>query len=83
MNEFIEWLNAEIKDCTANESNMYYAGRYSEAIRIRAKLTDTFNEISEKICDHYCRFPEGYGDKEDDKDRMWIERCQFCPLNKL
>lgn len=39
--------------------------------------------IKEQICDHYCRFPEGYGDKEDDQDRMWIERCQFCPLNKL
>ena len=34
-------------------------------------------EIKEKICDHYCRFP--YDLPEDKLE----EECKMCPLNEL
>lgn len=35
--------------------------------------------ISEDICSNYCKYPEQY----KDKDEMWNEKCDSCPLNRL
>ena len=37
----------------------------------------SIEEIKEKICDHYCRFP--YDLSEDKLE----EECKMCPLNEL
>ena len=81
MSELMEWLNNEVVDCTASAENLYYAGRFAEAVRIRAKIGDTLNGIAEEICDHYCRFPEAYPANEH--ERMIEEKCNNCPLNKI
>lgn len=93
--KFMEWLDTEIKNIEihAGNNNMLQA-KYSEAIRIRQQLCnmDTKNKIPDKeelediagqICDHYCVYPQAYGDREDDNQRMIEERCNNCPLNKL
>lgn len=93
--KFCEWLNDEIKEIETHKgTNSMLWGSYSEAIRIRQMLCDMdakdntpdreeLEEIAGKICKKYCKFPEAYGDREDDNQRMIEERCEKCPLNEL
>lgn len=94
MKEFITWLNDEVKAIENATGNMFNKGKYREAIRIRQRLCnmdakdktpdrEELEEIAGKICDKYCKFPEAYGDREEDRARMIEERCEKCPLNRL
>lgn len=49
MENFMEWLNAEIEDLKKDipNENHYNSGKYAEAIRIRSKLCAS--EISEEV----------------------------------
>lgn len=50
-------------------------------------ISEQLEEIKSDICDKYCKYPEIYG--IDDEacqyvlDKMYRERCDKCPLNKL
>ena len=92
---FMTWLNEEIwRIENGMGHNNMLNGQHSEAIRIRQKLCEInakdntpdreeLEEIAGKICDKYCKFPEAYGNREDDNQRMIEERCDKCPLNRL
>lgn len=41
-------------------------------------VTDILEEVSNKICDHYCKYPNEITDQEELK-----EKCLNCPLRKL
>lgn len=89
--KFMEWLDNEIKDIEVHQGNNNILwGKYSEAIRIRQQLCNMdaepnteLEDIVGKICDKYCKFPEAYGDREDDRERMIQEKCHGCPIERL
>ena len=92
MEKFMPWLNEEIKnrEYVNNSLNLFRSGEESALIMVRQKLCnmdkviDTdLEDIAGKICDKYCKFPEAYGDREDDNQRMIEERCNNCPVNRL
>lgn len=42
--------------------------------------------VKARICDKYCKYPEGYkriGDGEVDYEQMLTDVCESCPLNAL
>lgn len=42
--------------------------------------------VKAKMCNHYCKYPEGYkriGDGEVDYEQMLTDVCESCPLNVL
>lgn len=45
------------------------------------------NELIEKICTEYCKFPEQYeqkySDEEEAEEMLYKERCGNCILIKL
>lgn len=41
---------------------------------------EQFEEIAEKICDKYCRYPEIW-DEESDGELSESEVCRNCPLS--
>lgn len=43
-------------------------------------IAQIVEEVSEEICDHYCKWPEQYG---DDESGLLNEKCDGCPLNRL
>jgi len=89
--KFREWLDEEIDRIGHYRgNNNMLSGCYSEAIRIRQMLCNMdaeknpeLEEVAGEICDHYCKFPEAYGDREDDNQRMIEEKCNKCPLDRL
>lgn len=91
LEKFMEWLDNEEKEIEAEigEQKFFMKGRYSEVIKIKSKLCEMDahdKEIEDElgvICQRYCKFPEAYGDREDDNQRMIEERCNNCPLNRL
>lgn len=92
MEKFMTWLNEEIRirEYANNSLNLFRSGELSALIRVRQqicnmdKVIDTdLEDIAGQICDHYCVYPQAYGDREDDNQRMIEERCNNCPLNKL
>ena len=95
LEKFMEWLDREIIDTQrGGVDNLLMSGRASEAVRIRTKICqmdardkgvdmETLEKLAEKICDKYCKFPEAYGDREDDNERMIEEKCNKCPLTEL
>ena len=55
---------------------------------MKKTVTDIIEEVSQDVCDNYCKWPEKYGvDREDcDSERavqMMEEICDKCPLNLL
>lgn len=42
---------------------------------------ETIDEVKKEICDHYCKWPEQFGD-EGFKE-MLEAKCSECPLNRL
>ena len=84
MSKFSEFLNEEVKNIKENatESNLFIQVKLSEAIRIRAmfnEMTKSPENLAVDICDHYCKFPGEY----EDKDLMIEEKCNDCPLGEL
>ena len=42
--------------------------------------------VKAQICDHYCKYPEGYKRIEDgvvDYEQMLADVCESCPMNVL
>lgn len=46
-----------------------------------ATVSKIIEDVVESICDNYCKYPEQYA--EADEEKMYEERCDKCPLNKL
>ena len=44
-------------------------------------------EITERICDSYCKYPElylcYYHDPDEANENMMREKCEHCPLNEV
>ena len=87
LNSFNMWLDDEVQSLHSEyNGSMYESGRHSEAVRIRAEfqqklMEESISEVVEEICDHYCRFPEAYPEREN--QRMVEEKCNNCPLVRL
>lgn len=91
MSEFSKWLDTEIKDLTRDKGdNIMLGGKHAEAVRIREmyrqcnEVQSTLDKqkitaVANRICLHYCVFPQAY----DDKERMAKEHCKECPLNEV
>ena len=43
-------------------------------------LYNILNSVIEEMCDKYCKYPESY---DEDDDKLYEERCDNCPLNRL
>ena len=50
-------------------------------------VVEIIEEVIEKMCSDYCKFPEQYekeyGDSDEGVDKMAEDRCGKCPLNRL
>lgn len=46
-------------------------------------LSEFMNEITEDICDNYCKYPDQYGPGDEEAMRLYEEHCDDCPLNRL
>ena len=49
-------------------------------------VQEIIEEVKSEICDNYCKYPAIYNTREDsgvDYDRMFEEKCDRCPLNRL
>lgn len=90
MSEFSKWLDEEIKELARYKENNMMWGKHTEAVRIREmyrqydEVQSTLDKekitaVADRICLHYCVFPQAY----DDKERMAKEHCVFCPLNEV
>jgi len=66
------------KDSPGALSEWEYARQHG--ITILYQEDDVMKVLGE-VCNHYCRFPEAYPAKE--QDRMIDEKCNKCPLHKL
>ncbi|MEE1048208.1 MAG: hypothetical protein U0M60_12395 [Clostridia bacterium] len=44
-------------------------------------VTAILQEVIQKMCDEYCKYPEQY--KGEDEDKLYEEKCDNCPLNLL
>ena len=42
-------------------------------------VSDILDEIVEKMCNEYCRFPY----EITDEDQLYKEKCENCPLTRL
>ena len=90
MSEFSKWLDEEIKELARYKENNMIWGKHTEAVRIREmyrqceEVQSTLDKqkitaVADRICLHYCVFPQAY----DDKERMAKEHCKECPLNEV
>ena len=90
MSEFSKWLDEEIKELARYKENNMIWGKHTEAVRIREmyrqceEVQSTLDKqkitaVADRICLHYCVFPQAY----DDKERMAKEHCKECPLSEL
>lgn len=90
MSEFSKWLDEEIKELARYKENNMMWGKHAEAVRIREMFRqceevqstldkEKITAVADRICLHYCVFPQAY----DDKERMAKEHCKDCPLNEL
>lgn len=50
-------------------------------------VMQTIEEVVGKMCNEYCKFPEEYiskySDEDERDDKLYTDRCENCPLNKL
>ncbi len=46
-------------------------------------VTSVLEGIANEICDSYCKWPEMYGEKNEDLDGLYKEHCDNCPLSRL
>ena len=46
-------------------------------------ITEQIQEVVEDMCQHYCKWPELWGDSMEDCELSESSICQNCPLNKL
>lgn len=43
-------------------------------------VADLLDYVAAKICDDYCKYPEQYG--EDNEEELY-KYCEKCPLSRL
>lgn len=43
-------------------------------------VADLLNRMAADFCDNYCKFPEQYG---EDQEEQLYKHCENCPLNLL
>ena len=50
-------------------------------------VTDIIEDVKQKICDDYCKFPDEclakYSDLDIADDELYRQYCENCPLNRL
>ena len=47
-------------------------------------VREIIEEVQTEICDHYCKYTDGYKDADDEKYSDLVNRyCVSCPLNRL
>lgn len=50
-------------------------------------VVETIEEVVERMCSDYCKFPERYekeyGDSDEGLKKMFEDHCDSCPLNRL
>ena len=46
-------------------------------------VSEIMEEVTEAICNHYCKWPEKYAHESIDYEIMLEEKCDDCPLNRL
>lgn len=50
-------------------------------------VSKILEEVTEEMCNKYCKFPEEYfskyKDEEEAEEKLYSEHCENCPLNKL
>lgn len=46
-------------------------------------ISRELEKIGEAICEEYCKFPEQYGNSDEEMDRLCREKCDNCPLSRL
>lgn len=49
-------------------------------------VSKILEDVIEAICNEYCKFPEEYSSKykdEEAEEKLYSERCDNCPLNRL
>lgn len=46
----------------------------------KIRVTQQLEKIGEEICDHYCKFPQYYGNSDNDMERLHEEHCENCPI---
>lgn len=53
----------------------------------RLSVTDILLNVTDQICEHYCKWPDyyqnTYKDIEDAEEKMLSEKCDSCPLNQI
>lgn len=58
--------------------------RRSEEMEETKPVREIIEEVQTEICDHYCKYTDGYKDADDEKYSDLVTRyCVSCPLNKL
>lgn len=43
-------------------------------------IIDMLTEITDDLCQNYCKYPAMYNDSEDEEDRLYQNHCKNCPL---
>lgn len=52
--------------------------------RTRVKVTEILDHVGYEICEHYCKYPGQYLDKDGNgEDKLYSEHCEKCPLNLI
>ncbi len=46
-------------------------------------IPELLEDIKEKICDQYCKYPEKYGTELEELDELYENHCNDCPLKYL
>lgn len=46
-------------------------------------ITQQIQEISDEICNNYCKYPDTYDEEKEGCELSESEICANCPLNRL
>ena len=46
-------------------------------------VTDMIEEVREKMCNEYCKYPDTWDAEKEGMELSEIEICDECPLNRL
>ena len=46
-------------------------------------ITKQLNDIAERFCNDYCRYPREWNEKEEGMELSESSVCENCPINKI
>lgn len=50
-------------------------------------VTTMLEKVKDQVCDQICKWPEAYlsvyKDPDEASEKMLIEQCTYCPLQKI